>query len=140
MTALRGIAVFVPDRQFPMYFHRSFLKLVFALFDICLPILFLLLRPEIWRLQIFDHYLMLSNSESIIIAPYFSRSSKSRCRIRRVVHLYIDSFAGLCVPICMSVICLSIRCRFVCQYVDSYRFCLYLCRFCLPEIEFEVEN
>ena len=67
---------------------------------------------------------MLSNSDSTIIDPYFSRSSKSGfsypasrsfvCRFVRV---------GLCVPIRISVIRLSI-CMSVCLTVRrvSYRF------------------
>ena len=52
---------------------------------------------------------MLSNSDSTIDAPYFSRSSKSRLSYR-ASRSFVCRFVrvGLCVPIRMSVICLSI--------------------------------
>ena len=86
---------------------------------------------------------MLSSSGSTIVAARFSRSSKSHlsyrtsrsfvCRLVRV---------GLCVPIRMSVICLSIRMsvclsllRVVSVFVDIR--VGFVSRNCLSETEFE---
>ena len=73
----------------------------------------MLFRQEFLRQQIFD-LLMLSNSNSTIVAPYFSRSSKSRlsyrasrpfvCRFVRVGFVHPDSYVSyLSVDLSISI-------------------------------------
>ena len=86
---------------------------------------------------------MLSNSDSTIVAPYFSRSSKSRLSYR-ASRSFVCRFVciGLCVPIRMSFICLSFSMsvclsvgRIVLLFVDIR--VDFNCRNCLSETEFE---
>ena len=94
------------------YIYHCHRQLVFAQFDNFLSILFLLFRQEFLRQKNFD-LLMLSNSNSTLVAPYFSRSSKSRlsyrasrpfvCRFVRVGFVRPNSYDGyLSVDLSMS--------------------------------------
>ena len=56
---------------------------------------------------------MLSDSDSTIVAPYFSRSSRSR--IVRLVHLDVDSYASVCAS---QFACRLFVCRLVCRFVS----------------------
>ena len=86
---------------------------------------------------------MLSNSDSTIVAPCFSRSSKSRLSYRASLS-FVCRFVrvGLCVPTRVSVICRSIRmsvCLLVSRVVSVYiNFSVgFDFRNCLSETEFE---
>ena len=53
---------------------------------------------------------MISNSDSTIVAPYF-------CRIVRLVHLDVDSYASVCAS---QFACRLFVCRLVCRFVSVF--------------------